>query len=144
MSVETISSLHLQRCFDSASEKVFDAWVNPETVKRWLFTTPTSEKNSTEIEARVGGKWTITDRRDGVDYRALGEYVEIDRPRRLVFTFGMPQFSPEFARVIVEIAPEGSGSILTVTHEHLPWSHLKETEQGWSDMFSRLASVLEE
>jgi uncharacterized protein YndB with AHSA1/START domain len=59
-------------------------------------------------------------RRDGVDYKALGEYVEFDRPRRLVFTFGMPQFSAEFARVVVEIALQGTGSLLTVTQEHLP------------------------
>ena len=45
----------------------------------------------------------IVDRRDGIDYRALGEYLEIDRPRRLVFTFAMPQFSPDFNKVTVEI-----------------------------------------
>jgi uncharacterized protein YndB with AHSA1/START domain len=143
MTVANVTSLRLQHHFSSSPERVFDAWVNPETVSKWLFTTPASEKNTTEVDARVGGKWSIIDRRDGVDYRALGEYVEIDRPRRLVFTFGMPQFSPEFAHVIVEIAPEGSGSLLTVTHQSLPWSHVKETERGWSDMFTSLASILD-
>jgi uncharacterized protein YndB with AHSA1/START domain len=143
MTVANVTSLRLQRHFDSSPERVFDAWVNPETVRKWLFTTPASEKNTTEVDARVGGKWSIVDRRDGVDYRALGEYVEIDRPRRLVFTFGMPQFSSEFARVIVEIAPEGNGSLLTVIHESLPSSHVRETERGWSDMFTALASILD-
>lgn len=144
MAVENISSLHLQRRLESSPERVFDAWVNPETVRKWLFTTPTSESNTTQIDARADGQWVITDRRDGVDYKALGVYVEIDRPRRLVFTFGMPQFSPEFALVIVEIAPEGNGSLVTITHERLPWSHVKETEQGWKNMFTQLASVLGE
>jgi uncharacterized protein YndB with AHSA1/START domain len=144
MTEAKLRSLRLQRHVDASPERVFDAWVNPETVRKWLFTTPTSETNTTEVDARVGGKWTIVDRRDGVDYRALGEYVEIDRPRRLVFTFGMPQFSPEFARVIVEIAPEGTGSLLTVTDEQVPLSQVKETEQGWSNMFTRLTAILDE
>jgi DNA-binding transcriptional ArsR family regulator len=41
------------------------------------------------------------------------------------------------------LAPEGSGSLLTVIHESLPSSHVRETERGWSDMFTALASILD-
>jgi len=142
MAVANLSSVRLQRHFDVVPERLFDAWTNPETVRAWLFTTPTSEKNTTEVDAREGGEWTIVDRRDGVDYRALGEYVEIDRPRRLVLTFCMPQFSPESARIVVEIASDGSGSLLTLTHEPVPASDVSQTEQGWNDMFTQLKAVL--
>ena len=57
----------ITRRFEAAPERVFDAWLNPDTARKWLFTSPTSEKNDTEIDARVGGKWTITDRREGSD-----------------------------------------------------------------------------
>src|SRR5271156_5240898 len=56
MAVENISSLRLQRRLESSPERVFDAWVNPETVKKWLFTTPTSESNTTQIDVRVDGQ----------------------------------------------------------------------------------------
>jgi uncharacterized protein YndB with AHSA1/START domain len=84
--------LHMTRRFDFAPERVFDTWVNPGTAAKWLFTTPKSEWHNTEMDVRVGGRWTIVDRREGTDYEAIGEYLEVDRPRRLVFTFGMPQF----------------------------------------------------
>lgn len=138
----TITFVQITRRFDAPPERVFDAWVDPKKAYRWLFTSPTSETHSTEMEARVGGKWSITDRRDGVDYTALGEYLEIDRPRRLLFTFGMPQFSPEFTRVIVEIAADGAGSILTLTQEGVPEAHAKATEEGWGKMFDGLEAAL--
>ena len=84
----------------------------------------------------------MIDRRAGVDYTALGEYLEFDRPHRLVFTFGMPQFSPEYARVTIEMTPEGAGTLMTLTHERLPWAAVSETEKGWGTMLDRLPAIL--
>jgi uncharacterized protein YndB with AHSA1/START domain len=142
MTADPSKVFRMTRRFDASPERVFDAWTKPETARKWLFTSPTSETNSTEIDARVGGKWIITDRRDGTDYTGLGEYLEIDRPRRLVFTFAMPQFSEEFDRIVVEIAPDESGSILTLTHELLPPDYHSATEDGWGKMFVNLDAVL--
>ena len=130
--------LRMTRRFDASPERLFEAWTEPNLASRWLFTTASSESHSAELDVRVGGKWTIVDRRDGVDYRALGEYLEVDRPRRLVFSFGMPQFSPAFDRVVVEIAPDGQGSILTLIQERLPAEAVAATEPGWREMFDLL------
>lgn len=58
----------------------------------------------------------ITNRRDGTDYTAVGEYLEVDSPRRLVYTFSMPQFSPNSDTITIDIAPDGAGSVMTFTH----------------------------
>ncbi len=140
---ETLETLRITRRFDAAPERVFDAWIDPGRAGRWLFTTPTSERHSTDLDVRVGGRWSITDRRDGVDYTALGEYLEIDRPRRLVFSFGMPQFSPLSCNVTVEFVADGDGCILTLSQDSLAPDALDPTKQGWSDMFDALAATLE-
>ena len=142
MTTPVLVSARLTRRLDAAPERVFDAWLDPQIACRWLFTSPTSQANNTEIDAWVGGKWRITDRRGGVDYMGHGEYLEIDRPRRLVFTFGMPQFSPAFNRVTVEIEPDGTGSILTLTHEGVPGTDKAGLEMGWGEMFDHLAAAL--
>jgi uncharacterized protein YndB with AHSA1/START domain len=139
---ETLETLRITRRFAAAPERVFDAWLDPGRAGRWLFTSPTSDRHSTELDVRVGGKWSITDRRDGADYTALGEYVEIDRPRRLVFTFGMPQFSPLSCTVTVEIVLDGDGCILTLTQDKLAPEARGPVEQGWMDMFDALAATL--
>jgi len=138
---ETLETLRITRRFDAAPERVFDAWLDPARARRWLFTSPASERHSTDLDGRVGGKWTIADRRDGVDYTALGEYLEIDRPRRLVFSFGMPQFSPLSCIVTVEIVPDGDGCILTLSQTDVAPAALKPTEAGWIDMFDALAAT---
>jgi uncharacterized protein YndB with AHSA1/START domain len=142
MTADSSKMFRMTRRFEASPERVFDAWINPETARKWLFTSPTSESNRTELDARVGGTWTITDCRDGVDYTGLGEYLEIDPPRRLVFTFAMPQFDPRFDRIVVEIAPDGAGCILSLTHELLPPDYHRATEDGWGQMFDNLDTIL--
>jgi uncharacterized protein YndB with AHSA1/START domain len=134
-------SASITRRFDAPSERLFDAWVDPETASKWLFTTKTS-KAEYELDTRVGGSYTITRRRGGKQYVAVGKYLEIDRPRRLVFTFAMPQFAADADTVIVEIMPDGDGCTLTVTQEGLRPGYATSTVKGWSKMFDALVQAL--
>ena len=138
----TLQTLRLTRRFDAAPERLFDAWTDPKLAAGWLFTTPNSEAHRVEIDLRVGGRWEIVDRRGGVDYRAIGEYLRVERPRRLAFTFGMPQFSDAFTTVVVEIAPDGAGAVMTLTQDGLTADAVAALEQGWGDMFDALAAGL--
>jgi uncharacterized protein YndB with AHSA1/START domain len=134
-------SVTVTRRFEASSERVFDAWVNPETASQWLFATKTI-RTVCAFDPRVGGQWTVTRRRDGVDYVALGEYLEFDRPRRLVFTFGIPQLAADYDTVTVEIEPDGDGCVLTLTHAGLRPGFEKATINGWARMLNRVAGLL--
>jgi uncharacterized protein YndB with AHSA1/START domain len=151
MTVDAPRVLRMMRRFDASPERVFGAWLDPATARKWLFASPVDELYTAELDARVGGKWSITVRRAGMDYTASGEYLEIDRPRRLVFTFAMLQFSPNSDRITVEIAPDGAGCILTLTQagtdiadelRQLPAGVVGGTEQGWSMMLDGLSLLL--
>ena len=135
--------MRLTRRFDASPERVFDAWTLPALASRWLFTSPESESNRTEMDARPGGVYEIIDRRDSVDYRAVGEYQEVIRPSRLAFTFAMPQFSPDADRLVVDIEPRAGGTAMTLAHEKLPPEYQDATRAGWEAMFDVLAAVLD-
>jgi len=123
-------------------ERAFAACVDPALVDQWLFTGPTSEAHAVDLDVHVGGKWKITDRRDGADYTAIGEYLEIAPPHRLLFTFGMPQFSPEFGRVLIEITPTPTGCQFTLTQKDLPYEYQAPTREGWQQMLPQLAAIV--
>jgi uncharacterized protein YndB with AHSA1/START domain len=142
MTVAEAQRLKMTRRFDASPERLFDAWTDPHLADGWLFTGPDSESHSAEMDLRVGGKWKVADRRGGVDYTAIGEYLEIDRPRRLAFTFGMPQFSPAFDRVSIDIAADGKGAVMTLIQEGLPPEHIAATVEGWGKMFDALSGQL--
>jgi len=126
-------------------ERVFDAWLDLELAGRFLFATETGEMVRAEIDPRVGGRFNFTDRRDGEDVEHVGEYLEIDRPRRLSFTFNVKGHGDEdYSRVIVDIRPHGDGSELTLTHEMDPkWAdYADRTRHGWGQILEGLAAAL--
>lgn len=117
MKSEDRVSVSVTHWFSASSERVFDAWLDPAKACKFLFATATGQMVRTEIDGRVGGRFTIVERRAGEDVEHVGTYLEIERPRRLVFTLAVPKYSQEEDRVSIEIRPERGGSKLTLTHE---------------------------
>jgi len=135
--------VRVTRKFDASAERVFDAWLDPARAGKWLFATATGRMVRAEVDARVGGKFCFVDRRDGEDVEHLGEYLEIERPRRLVFTFAVPKYSAQHTRVTVEIAPLGDACELTLTHEGVPPDYAQRSQAGWATILDALAAAIE-
>lgn len=151
------TTLTMIRSFDVVSETVFDAWLNPEMMRKWFFTLEGTNKMA-QNNPQMGGTWEIIDRRDGKDYRAIGEYLEIDPPTKLVFTFKMPQFSETEDTITVELKALQKGCEMTfsqkiiVPHEE-QWTpadiekalgeYRDGSEHGWNLMFMGLKELVE-
>lgn len=148
--------LHMTRRFEASAERLYEAWVSPDQIKKWLFTQEATNKIARN-ELHVGGEWQITDHREGKDYTAMGEYLELDPPKRLVFTFKMPQFSDTMDTIIVEIEAQESGCDMNFTQEIVvpyeeDWQdeeieqakreYHTASEEGWKLMFDGLAQLL--
>jgi uncharacterized protein YndB with AHSA1/START domain len=134
------------RRFRASPERVFDAFLDPKTAGRFMFSTPEGEMVRAEIDARVGGRYVFTDRRGGEEVEHFGEYLEIDRPRRLVFTFSVGRDSTEADRVSLEVTPLETGCEVSLTHETDPeWAeYVDRTAAAWSGMLDGLAASIGE
>jgi uncharacterized protein YndB with AHSA1/START domain len=146
MNAESRIKVRVTRRFTASAERVFDAWLDPAKAGKFLFTTPTSQMVRADIEPKVGGKFAFVDRRDGEDVAHTGEYLEIDRPRRLAFTLLVEKYSQEVDRVTIDIVPRGTGCELTLTHEMAPdWAtHKPRIEEGWNAILQGLVVTLGE
>lgn len=127
----------------SLPDRVFDAWIDPALASRWLFATPDGTNVRCDIDARPGGDFVITDRRAGEDVEHVGRYVELDRPRRLRFTFSVPKYSSVETTVTVDLAPAASGCEVTLVHEGVLPEWAARTEQGWRELLTRLDGLLQ-
>jgi uncharacterized protein YndB with AHSA1/START domain len=136
-------TVSVTRAFDHAPERVFDAWLDPAFAPRFLFATANGTITRCEIDPRVGGRYVIVRVDDEMgEVSHEGEYVEIDRPRRLVFTFGVPKFDPAISRVTIEITPEGRGCTLTLTNADVLEEWADSTQEGWGMILGTLAREL--
>lgn len=125
--------------YAAAPERVFDAFLDVRIARRFLFATATGEMIEAEIDPRVGGRYVFVERRPEMgEVRHVGEYLEIDRPRRLVFSFGVPQFDPAMTTVTIEIVPEGDGCRLTLTNDGVPPANQDGNRQGWGRILDGL------
>jgi uncharacterized protein YndB with AHSA1/START domain len=134
--------MRVARRLDAPPDRVFDAWLDPDQARHFLFATPTGTMVRAELDPHVGGRFNLTDRRDGEDVEHAGTYEEIDRPRRLVFTYSVPKYSSQVTKVTVEIVPMRSASELTLTQDGVAEEYLQRTREGWTGILDRLAATL--
>lgn len=141
--------------YSASAERVFDAWLTPGQASRFLFRTRTGNVMQCEIQPEVGGGFTVIDRRPAADGEEsvfdvvhMGKYLELDRPRRIVFDFSVLTFGNETpTRVMVDLAPVNPHACeLTVTHEMGASEQARAMEEssrkGWNSMLALMEREL--
>jgi len=144
-------SLKIVRKFNVTPEVVFDVFTKPEMMRIWW-----TETTTFDIDLKVGGRWTIMRPAGEAIYIALGEYLEIEKPNKLVYSYAMPQFSPNTDTILIDIVAEDEGSIMTFQQvgkdidselKELPKGEKSGSEIGWNqafDMMERVWSIIED
>lgn len=139
--------VRVARRFNTSPERVFDAWLDPKLIGQWMFGEALREEEVLRIavDARVGGAFSFLVRRGGQEIDHVGRYLAIERPKRLAFTWGIAGESTNGSRVTINIAPDGAGCELTLTHEmDAKWAEYAErTKAGWTRMLDVLATTVD-
>jgi uncharacterized protein YndB with AHSA1/START domain len=136
--------------FKAAAERVYDAWLNPEQVRVWMAAALKSfglagDIRRVEIDARVGGRFFFSDMRDGTEQRHWGTYLELDRPRKIAFTWIVDESEEaDPSTVTLTIEPESDGCTATIVHEmDGKWvDYVSRTESGWARMLQEVEQLL--
>jgi uncharacterized protein YndB with AHSA1/START domain len=143
-----MSELHMERTFDAAPDAVFDAWTNPEVLRRWWAAAPDWHTALAEVDLRPGGRYRLSmrDSNTGDVHTVGGEYVEVERPARLVYTWTWEGDPPEMAGsansvVTVAFRAEGDRTRVVLDHTRLADDEIAaKHEHGWNACLDNLAA----
>lgn len=116
-------------------EVVYTYFTDAEKLTRWM-------GSSAQLESRAGGIYRVD--MNGRDV-ARGEFIELEPPERVVFSFGWESggapIPPSGSTVEVTLFPEGDGTIVRLVHRGLPQSLLAPHAEGWDHHLDRLVVV---
>ena len=120
----------------AAPADVFALFTDPARLCRWIGI-------SAELEPAPGGRFRFEIQPGQF---CEGEYLVVEPPRRLVFTWGWtdPWFNlpPGFSRVEVTLESAPAGTRLRLVHDQLPGDIKIIHDDGWTRFLARLAAVL--
>jgi uncharacterized protein YndB with AHSA1/START domain len=134
------TSLCVKRVLRADVHRVFAAWSRAEVMSGWFVCDPGWTAKATN-ELRIGGKYRVVmssgERTVGI---AFGEYLEIEPPHRLVFTWSSEGgVGVEKSIVTIELKELGESTELTLTHDLRPDSEEGRAHaRGWEGSLTNL------
>jgi uncharacterized protein YndB with AHSA1/START domain len=125
----------LKRTYPVSPERIWAHFTEPELMTRWFCPNP-DLPTSCDLDPRPGGAWRVT----MGEWVVGGDYVELQPPSRLVFTFDWDHDDDQPTSVTVEITPAAEGTRLVLSHEEsgADGGH----QEGWALSFVRLDQLL--
>jgi putative glutamine amidotransferase len=131
--------------YASDATRVYDSWLDRTQLGAWMFgATMQDEILRIDIDPRVGGKFSFLVRRGGQEIDHVGEYLALDRPGHIAFTWGIAGMGDP-SRVTIAITPDGSGAQAKLTAEIPPkWAdYADRTRAGWAKILAAQADALQ-
>jgi len=149
MNINDTSSTHderrlvIKRVILANPERIFDAWTQPQLLTQWW-----GPKNvtcpSAEIDLRVGGRYRIANQMsDGSTVWITGIFEEIDRPKKLAYSWSTSLQRQACERVSIFLEPQEDATQITIVHENIPTQQLVISHNaGWDGCLNGLASFI--
>jgi uncharacterized protein YndB with AHSA1/START domain len=135
--------VQVRRRMRAPAEEIFDLWTKPDLMVRWMSPYRGAVDCTASCDLRPGGAFSLVMSSEGSSREVSGTYIEIDRPRKLVFTWMGPLTNNVDTLVTVELIPRGDETDLVLTHERLPTQAIVEGHtMGWGNILDHLADAV--
>jgi uncharacterized protein YndB with AHSA1/START domain len=137
-------TVRVQRLMPAAPDVVFDQWLDPESLREWMCPRP-DRCVEVVVEPRVGGLVRFDVDHSGTGVLITGQFLTIDRPRVLRFSWSNSNWiDPTTASIVnVEFEPVGDGqTMMSIEHSLLPPEEFENFHSGWILTFEQLGAVL--
>lgn len=136
-------SLTCRRLIKAPPEAVFDAWLDPAMMRRFMAPAPQNVVEA-RSDARVGGRFFVLMTGETRDIPHQGTYQVVDRPRRLAFTWESPYSGPG-STVTIDFVPKDGGTEVVLTHVSFTSESSRDGHtKGWTGILDNLGSLFAE
>jgi uncharacterized protein YndB with AHSA1/START domain len=132
------------RALPATPDVVFDEWLDPDALREWMCPRP-ARVVGVQIDPTVGGALRLDIDDEGSRSVVTGEFLAIDRPRRLVFTWRDSNWAGSDPDSVVTVLLEPHGDAATqmrILHESLPPGALEGYGPGWDLVARQLETSL--
>lgn len=134
--------LTLHRRIAAPVEKVYQAWLDPQTLTRFMANCQGMHLAAAETDPRVGGRFLLAMNTGTrvVDHR--GTYLELVPYSRIAFTWESEFSTIEGSRVTLDLVPDGPATLLTLTHERFASESSRDGHAGgWTTILDGLTAT---
>lgn len=137
------TSFTLDRTFNASAERVFRAWTEAEALEAW-FQPMGNRIIVRQLDVRLGGSYHFDLAVSPTEtHTIVGQYIEIQRPEKLVFTWASPATNNEDTIVTVLFAEANGKTQVTLTQEKLMSEEILTAHKiGWESVIDRIADVI--
>jgi uncharacterized protein YndB with AHSA1/START domain len=125
--------LVVRRFIPVPRDRVFAAWLDPVSLAQWMRPAKTTHATA-EVDPRVGGKFRIVMAQGSQKFEHTGEYLLIEPPARLSFTWISAATDLRPTEVTIDFLERDGGTEMVLTHRHLPASQIDSHRIGWTDI----------
>lgn len=136
-------TLTVERIISAPQERVFDAWLDPRALRRFMTPGPGVTCPEATVDARVGGRFALTMTSGDERIPHGGTYLEITPHSRIVFTWESP-VSAAGSTVTLDFSPRDGGTHLRLSHVTFRDEETRDNHQnGWGSILAALATACE-
>ncbi|MDX8353283.1 SRPBCC domain-containing protein [Cognatiyoonia sp. IB215182] len=134
-------TMTVEHTINAPQKAVFDAWLDPKMLKRFMTPGPNMTVPHAETNPKVGGSFAITMKSGDTEIPHHSEYKEITPHDRLVFTWYGP--SPaEDSTVTLTFKPVATGTLITLRHDRFVSEESRDNHKiGWTSILASLEPV---
>jgi uncharacterized protein YndB with AHSA1/START domain len=133
----------VRRVLPAPPDVVFDEWLDPVGMTEWMCPRP-ARAVKISLEPSVGGSLRLDIEDRGASLYVTGQFTELDRPRRLRFTWSCSDWADPSVQSEVTVLLEAHGAgetLMTIEHEQLPLEQADEHERGWDAIATQLGEA---
>jgi uncharacterized protein YndB with AHSA1/START domain len=127
------------------AERIFEALTNPAQRVQWWGAEGRFQATQMESDLRPGGAWMMSGNGvGGRPFTVKGKYLEIDRPRLLIFTW-LPSWQEDAFETTVRFELTEANGLTTVrlTHSGLATEASRLSHKGWPEILTWLQDYSE-